>query len=309
MLQGERLSCGLFCNYYSFKGIPYAEPPVGDLRFRAPRPNRPWEGVRDATKHGNTCPSGAILGGPGGDEDCLFLNIYTRNLKEKRPVMVWIHGGSFSGGSGDSWIYGPDHIIDDGVLLVTINYRLGVLGFMSTGDSHAPGNYGLKDMVLALKWIQRNIAEFGGDPDNVTIFGESAGGAAVHYLVLSSETKGLFTRAISQSGSALNPWAFQTNPVNVAYQLGRDLRLSWSSNEDLVRQLREVDPADLVRATPGALSYVSRILFSKIIFKIYFIQFDSQSREDFDQYHLFHVKIHQILLLKRNSYLVHQLKS
>lgn len=166
--------------YFSWKGIPYAEPPVGNLRFREPVAHRGWTGVRNASAHGESCPSSGWLADKAGDEDCLFLNVYSTSIIDRRPVMVWIHGGSFTGGSGDDGLYGPDHLITEDVVIVTINYRVGVLGFLSTGDRHAPGNQGMKDMILALRWVQNNILNFGGDPDNVTIFGESAGGCAVH---------------------------------------------------------------------------------------------------------------------------------
>lgn len=166
--------------YFSWKGIPYAAPPTGNLRFRAPIPNSGWTGIRDAAEHGDNCPSGGWLADKTGNEDCLFLNVYSTSIIARRPVMVWIHGGSFTGGNGDTSFYGPDHLISEDVVIVTINYRVGVLGFLSTGDRHAPGNYGLKDMQLALRWVQNNILNFGGDPDNVTVFGESAGGVAVH---------------------------------------------------------------------------------------------------------------------------------
>lgn len=167
---------GTGIRYYSWRGIPYAQPPTGDLRFRDPVPNSGWTGVRDASEHGNRCPSS----GGQGNEDCLFLNVYSPNIIGTRPVMVWIHGGSFNGGSGDSSSFPPDLYVTEDVVYVTINYRLGILGFMSTGDRFAPGNYAMKDMVLALRWIRNNILNFGGDPDNVTIFGESAGGVAIH---------------------------------------------------------------------------------------------------------------------------------
>ena len=171
----EERTCTTDFRYYAWRGIPYAEPPVGDLRFRDPVPHRGWSGVRDASQHGNTCPSSS-----GGNEDCLFLNVYTANIIGRRPVMVWIHGGSFNGGSGNSGNFPPDLYVPEDVVFVTLNYRLGVLGFLSTGDRFAPGNYAMKDMILALKWVRNNILNFGGDPDNVTIFGESAGGSAVH---------------------------------------------------------------------------------------------------------------------------------
>ena len=180
-LQGIQLSTGILQpNYFAFKGVPYAEPPVGNLRFRNPVPHRGWSGVRDAAEHRDHCPSDGWFGlDVGGAEDCLFLNVYTPSLTGNRAVMVWIHGGSFTGGSGDSWLQGPDHLVNDGVILVTINYRLGILGFMGTGDAAAQGNWGLKDCIEALRWVRNNIAAFGGNPNQVTVFGESAGGVIV----------------------------------------------------------------------------------------------------------------------------------
>lgn len=212
---------------------------MGNLRFRAPQPNAGWQGVRQATAHGAVCPQfegAAII----GDEDCLFLNIYTQDLIGSRPVMVFVHGGSYFDGSGNSDDYGPTFFVQDGVLLITINYRLNVLGFLSTGDRHAQGNFGLKDMVQALRWIQANIAAFGGDPDNVTIFGESAGASAVHFLVLSSMANGLFHKAIAESGSVISPWAFEPNAVDVAIAFGQRLGLQTTSFENLVASLRTV---------------------------------------------------------------------
>jgi bile salt-stimulated lipase len=253
LVQGDTSSCGLFCNFFAFKGIPYAAPPVGDLRFSAPVPHPGWSGVKDATEHGNRCPSSGWLADYGGDEDCLFLNVYSRNLIGRRAVMVWIHGGSFTGGHGDTFLYGPDHLMTDDVVVVTINYRLGFLGFFSTGDAAASGNWGLKDAVQALRWVKENIARFGGDPDNVTIFGESAGGVAVHYLVLSEYANGLYHKAISQSGSALNPWAYQSNPARVADNLAQSLGLLYTSSQDLVDQLRNVHFSEFVIHQPGWL--------------------------------------------------------
>lgn len=161
-------------------------------------------------------------------------------------------------GSGNDLLYGPDYFVDDGVIVVTINYRLGVLGFLSTNDINAPGNYGLKDCILALKWVQQNIGQFGGDPARVTIFGESSGSAFVHYLVLSPMASGLFARAISQSGSALNPWAFQRSPETIAHRLAKKLRISFDDNADLVRKLQQVSSAELVLATSGYYDVVIR---------------------------------------------------
>ncbi|XP_063223074.1 esterase E4-like [Bacillus rossius redtenbacheri] len=203
--------------YYRFLGIPYARPPVGNLRFATPRDPESWSGVRNATNFGSICHQVK-----GGSEDCLFVNVFTPKLPTSRsdasllPVMVYIHGGAFVTGSGN---IPPGQLINHGLVVASINYRLNVFGFLSVNGTDAPGNAGLKDQSAALRWVQKNIAKFSGDPNNVTIFGESAGGASVHYNVLSPLSKGLFQRAISESGSALNPWAFIKNTEAHAYRL------------------------------------------------------------------------------------------
>ncbi|XP_058454025.1 juvenile hormone esterase-like [Malaya genurostris] len=244
-VQGVTASCGLFCSYFQFNGIPFAEPPVGDLRFRNPVPHGGWDGVRDTSEHGSNCPSISVLSNYTGNEDCLFINVHTQNLIGLRPVMVWIHGGAFVLGSGDSDMHGPDHLITEDVVVVTFNYRIGILGFFSTGDSHAQGNWGMKDCVEALRWVRNNIAAFGGDPDNVTIFGESAGGVAVHYLVLSPMATGLFHKAIAQSGTALVPWGFQYNPREMAVNIADAFGYPHES-EELTRRLRYTPIGDFI---------------------------------------------------------------
>lgn len=239
--------------YFSWKGIPYAEPPVGNLRFRDPVPHRAWSGIRDASEHGFNCATGGLVSDKMGNEDCLTLNVYTTSIVGKRPVMVWIHGGAFILGSGDDSQAPPAHFVSEDVLLVTINYRLGILGFLSTGDRHAPGNYAIKDMQLALRWVKNNILNFGGDPDNVTVFGQSAGGVAVHVLTLSPLSQGLFERAIVMSGTVLSSWAINYNPAQTAYDLADQLGISYLSNEDLVNRLREVPAETLFAVTPGLL--------------------------------------------------------
>ncbi|KYM97320.1 PREDICTED: esterase E4-like [Cyphomyrmex costatus] len=219
---------GYNVRYLAFRGIPYAKPPVGELRFKDPVPPESWSGDRDASKYGNMAiqidfTRKEVI----GDEDCLYLNVYTTKIKpsKKRSVMVWIHGGGYFTGSGNDNFYGPDYIVQKDVVLVTLNYRLGVLGFLNLNDEVATGNQGLKDVVLALKWVQTNISKFGGDPENVTIFGESAGGAMVHCLALSPLAKGLFHKAISQSGVVLNPWAFNEwmdGGFRLAKKLGKE---------------------------------------------------------------------------------------
>lgn len=194
-----------------YKGIPFAAPPVGEFRWRPPQPVTPWEGVRDASKFGSNCAQGGWGAAPGtiaegSSEDCLYLNLWMpagSKSRTKLPVMVWIHGGGFVGGSGQT---SGDQFAKNGVILVSINYRLGRLGFFAhpalskEHPEEAKGNYGYMDQIAALQWIQKNIAAFGGDPGNVTIFGFSAGGVSVHSLMTIPAAKGLFHKAISESG-------------------------------------------------------------------------------------------------------------
>jgi para-nitrobenzyl esterase len=190
-----------------FLGIPYAAPPVGALRWQPPQPAARWPGVRDATQFAPHCPQPASpFGQASMSEDCLFLNVFTPSYHRRgsyNPVMVWIHGGALVTGESDDYI--PTQLVEDGVTVVTINYRLGALGFLAhpalAGANGQSGDYGLMDQQAALRWVQRNIASFGGDPHNVTIFGESAGGLSVLSQVASPQARGLFERAIVESGS------------------------------------------------------------------------------------------------------------
>lgn len=209
-IKGEIIPDGLAL----YKGIPYAAPPVGDLRWKAPQPVEPWEGVKDVTKWGPNPPQPVTpaITAETMNEDCLYLSVTTpaTSTAGRLPVMVWIHGGSFRTNSYANMHYPT--LAKRGVVVVSVEYRTGSLGFMAhpelskeSPEGHS-GNYGLLDQIHALKWVQRNITAFGGDPNNVTIFGESAGAMSVSYLCASPLAKGLFHKAISQSGGSLGPY-------------------------------------------------------------------------------------------------------
>jgi para-nitrobenzyl esterase len=204
----------------SFKGVPYARPPVGALRWRAPQPVEPWTGVRAADafgprsiQHDRPATSISYFGQERESEDCLYLNVWTgaQSEGERRPVMVWFHGGAFRVGSGSLPIFDGEGLARAGVVLVTVNYRLGPLGFLSHPDLSretdygTSGNYGLLDQIAALRWVQTNITAFGGDPQRVTIFGQSVGSSSVACLNASPLAHGLFHRAIGQSGGSFAP--------------------------------------------------------------------------------------------------------
>jgi len=211
-IQGKTINNG---EVKAFLGLPYAAPPTGELRWKAPEPPAKWKGTRDATKFGAHCAQGRVFDDmvfqdSGPSEDCLFLNVYApadATDKSKLPVMFWIHGGGYAGGASSEPRHNGDFLPLKGVVLVTINYRLGVFGFLVTDElakegNGAAGNYGLLDMVAALEWVKGNIQNFGGDPGNVTIFGESAGSFAVSTLMASPLAQGLFAKAIGESGAA-----------------------------------------------------------------------------------------------------------
>ncbi|GAB6029208.1 hypothetical protein CHUAL_004979 [Chamberlinius hualienensis] len=243
--------------FYAFRGIPYAQPPVGNLRFQPPLPAKNWSGTFNATENGDICIQWS--GGVKGVEDCLFVYVYTpflpSSLTELLPVLVFIHGGGFAqGGPIYEW-FPPHKFMDNDVVLAFIGYRLGPFGFLSTNDSASYGNYGLLDQVLALKWIQSNIESFGGDKSKVTIFGESAGGASVNYHQLSPASAGLFRAAISESGSSVCPWAFQKNTRFFADQLASSLKCPTNDTTNLVDCLKQKSAQDIVIATNNFNGY------------------------------------------------------
>ena len=259
MLQGAKRTSPKQQNYYSFTGIRYGKPPIGKLKFKLPEPAGKWEGIFDATKQVKCIQSEfgstpfQVLG-KAGQDDCLALNVFTKNLPNdlvkggnKLPVMVWIHGGGFQYGEGTTNTFGPDFFMEEDVVIVTINYRLGTLGFLSTGDDNIPGNMGMWDQVMALEWVQKNIASFGGDPDNVTIFGESAGGMSVSYLLLSRAASGLFHKAIVQSGPPISHFCkSEKHPAYYARTLAATLGCDpEASTTNITACLSEVDGATL----------------------------------------------------------------
>jgi len=227
--------------FYSFTGIPYAQPPIGQLRFKAPLPAEPWEGVKDATQYGSSClqsfyykPETVV-----GTEDCLFLNVHTKETRDtaNKPVIVYIHGGFFKFGSIVD--LSAKYILEQDVVFVAMQYRLGALGFLSTQDSTAPGNYGLQDQLLVLKWVQKHIHQFGGNKDLVTIMGHDAGGASAHYHLLSPRSEGLFKRVISLSGSALCWWANLPGHRSTADRLATKVDCPTDNSGGLIDCLRE----------------------------------------------------------------------
>ncbi|XP_008640406.2 PREDICTED: LOW QUALITY PROTEIN: bile salt-activated lipase [Corvus brachyrhynchos] len=257
-VEGESKKLGLFGSYVDiFRGIPFAAPPK---RLEDPQPHPGWDGTLEAKTFKKRCMQMKLTQTDvRGSEDCLYLNIWIpqgrREISTKLPVMVFIYGGAFlvGGSQGanflDNYLYDGEEIAVRGnVIVVTVNYRLGPLGFLSTGDENLPGNYGLKDQHMAIAWVKRNIKAFGGDPDNITIFGESAGAVSVSLQTLSPKNKGLFKRAISQSGVGVCSWAIQRDPLFWAKKLGEKVGCSTDNTAILANCLRSSDPKTLTLA-------------------------------------------------------------
>ncbi|HET9280553.1 MAG TPA: carboxylesterase/lipase family protein [Candidatus Angelobacter sp.] len=262
-----------------YLGVPYAAPPVGDLRWKAPQPAAPWKGVRKATEFSNACwqtpypPAAAIYQAklPPLSEDCLYLNIWTpaKSAKDRLPVMFWIHGGGFTRGTANTSAYNGEVLARKGVVVVTINYRLGIFGFFAhpglsaESGHHASGNYALLDQIAALTWVKKNIAAFGGNPGKVTIFGESAGSWAVNALMASPLAIGLFQRAIGESGGSFEPMKSLDAAEKEGAKLGGLLtpdvvppksdpsqksESAASAYADVLKELRAMSPANLLKA-------------------------------------------------------------
>jgi para-nitrobenzyl esterase len=250
-----------------FLGIPYAKPPVGSLRWMPPQPAAKWTAVRQTKKFGPTCAQvttlGPFAGPPNNNEDCLYLNVFTAGTKGKQPVLVWIHGGGYYDGASND--YDAAKLVKRGhLVVVTINYRLNLFGFMANpaidAEGHTFGNYGIMDMQAALKWVQRNIAAFGGDPGNVTVGGQSAGAGASTAIVVSPDSKGLIHRAIFQSGG-YTPFATRAS----AEDRGRKFAAAAGCTAgDIAKCLRAL-PAAKVEALAGTASATSPLISGPMV--------------------------------------------
>ncbi|KAL9966486.1 hypothetical protein ACROYT_G024568 [Oculina patagonica] len=251
-----------FKSVNKFLGVPFAAPPIGELRLKPPQPPIAWKNVRQATKNGNICWQGKLFEfyikiyatNFTYSEDCLYLNVYSPNVSLSLPVMVYIHGGAYEIGSA---ITQPsDMLALRGVVVVGIQYRLGPFGFLTTGDSAAPGNLGMLDQVEALKWVKDNIANFGGDPSKVTIFGLSAGGTSVTLHLLSPLSEGLFHQAIAEIGVDLSPFAIQpvSYGLRFAKELAQKLDCTTRDHEAMVACIREKKGSDIQKAA-DTISY------------------------------------------------------
>nr|XP_034829469.1 venom carboxylesterase-6-like [Maniola hyperantus] len=268
--------------YNIFKGIPYAAPPVGNLRFQPPQPAARWKGIRNATQHGNICTQVDYLTREflRSSEDCLYLNVYTPNVTPTSPlaVMVYIHGGGFESGSGNDDYLGPDFFMSLNVVLVTMNYRLDAPGFLSLRSKEIPGNAGLKDQAAALKWVQRNIAQFGGNPNKVTIFGNTAGAICCLLHAISPMSKGLFQRVIAMSGVPLFDIGNEFESPRRGFTLGKIMGYETKNSTALFEFFQNVPAYKLIDTRPHTI--ISETYMNNLV-KMY--QFGPVVEQDFGQ--------------------------
>nr|AHH02590.1 carboxylesterase [Holotrichia parallela] len=263
--------------YYSFLSIPYAKPPVGELRFKEPQPADSWSGILDATVDLPQCSQFGV-----DNEDCLYLNVHTPqapsdSYDDLMDVLVFIHGGGFNAGDGRKSSVGPEFLMPENVVLVSINYRLGIFGSFNLDDASLgyPGNLLMKDQVLALKWVQSNIAKFGGNPDSVTISGQSAGGASVHYLILSPLATGLFHKAIIQSATAISP--FSIGLPNNGIFLAEVLDITTTNATEMLNELHSRSVSEINEAQRTVGSMVFSNSWGSIAFPIVEQEMEGQS--------------------------------
>uniref|UniRef100_A0AC34FBK2 Carboxylesterase type B domain-containing protein n=1 Tax=Panagrolaimus sp. ES5 TaxID=591445 RepID=A0AC34FBK2_9BILA len=262
-IEGVSLQTTLGFKADVFLGIPYASPPIGSLRFEKPQPPKPWKNTFEASHYGFGCATYYVgINESLVSEDCLTLNIMRPSAPSKNangyPVMFYIHGGGFITGASRDYPYLPiiEKLVKREIIVVTINYRLGPFGFYSTGNDFAPGNYGLWDQVEALKFVQKTISAFGGNPKSVTIFGESAGGASVSWLSLSPETEGLFARAIAMSGSSQAIWANTEDVVGFSKNLTKGL--GCDKVEDLKKCIQRSSTHEVIKAAKSFIPATNR---------------------------------------------------
>lgn len=278
----------------AFFGVPYAKPPVGELRWKAPQPPEPWDGMREAKEFSHrawqmqelyhedkNAPEMPFINYgrefyadpayvPPMDEDCLYLNVWTpaHSAEEKLPVAFWIHGGAFMNGYGSEMEFDGEAFAKKGVILVTINYRLGPLGFLChpalKDENGLCGNYGSLDQIAALQWVRENIAAFGGDPDRITIFGQSAGAMSVETLICSPLTKGMFAGAILQSGGSYKTHFTHDIPMEMAMEVGKVF--SEATGANTVEELRAMSPQDVMKAANSMRPGLEKIGFPGLPF-------------------------------------------
>ncbi|XP_045137548.1 juvenile hormone esterase-like [Portunus trituberculatus] len=271
-LGAEHISARQGRKMFAFTGIPYAKPPLDDLRFRRPFPYGPYHQPFNATGESPPCLQWDTLRGRGsvGQEDCLYLNVYTNTIPQPphyyntQPVIVLLHAGTWLAGGGGDGLFQPDYMIESDVTVVTLNHRLGPFGFLSTEDEESPGNYGLMDQILALEWVRDNVRYFGGMNDSITVMGSGAGGMSAHLLLLSPFTRGaslhndhsaLIQGAISQSGTAYSPQAIVRKPRGFAFKLGLHLGCTTPSSKDLLSCLRSISADTINKQIPSLFEW------------------------------------------------------
>ncbi|ALC45678.1 CG4757 [Drosophila busckii] len=257
-IRGVSQTSRLGAEFYAFRGIRYAEPPVDKLRFKNPEPVKAWTPkIFDASEDGPMCPqpwdNTTVV-----SEDCLRLNVYTKQLHTSSllPVIVFLHPGGFYAFSGQSkFLAGAEHLMDRNCVLVSLNYRLGSLGFLATGTKDAPGNAGLKDQVLALRWIQQHIQHFGGDPKSVTLLGYSAGSLSIGLHMLSPMSRGLFHRGICMSASPYGQWTYESEQLTLAQRQARLLKCPETPVKEMVRCMRRKNMQSYVSTYTGMFEF------------------------------------------------------
>ncbi|XP_013187500.2 esterase E4 [Amyelois transitella] len=265
-------------NYYAFKGVPYAAPPTGDLRFKPPIAHNGWEGTYDAHENKPTClqlNSRMRLGEPfgiSGSEDCLYVNVFTPDLKGSKPVVVFDYNDNFRTGFNGTKTYAPVFFMEEDVIVVTISHRLGILGYLTTEDEVIPGNNGIRDFILGLEWIKNNINKFGGDPNRVTIMGNRGGAVIANLLLYIKQARGVFNAVIMQSGSALESTIFHPNPKRATLKLAELVNITAANTKTLLEELQNVDAnillsheADVVYSEPLETYQMAMSPFAPVI--------------------------------------------